>query len=156
MKKILQGILSVVLSILMFSAQAIAYTNSAAINSEVEISAVVDFDEAMIYDAFTEVDALIATIENNENITYNDLASANSEMVANVNNIASVAYFSYNDPPLIGAFWWGCLTGLIPPLGVVGVAIVYFTTKDNKQTWKAIGGCLISGLLVGGGYLSVQ
>ena len=147
MKKILQGILSVVLSILMFSAQAIAYTNSAAINSEVEISAVVDFDEAMIYDAFTEVDALIATIENNENITYNDLASANSEMVANVSSTAAIAMTSSSAdrPPFISAFLWGCLFNL------AGMLIVGITTEfDSDQLRKSAWGCLINSILVGG------
>lgn len=148
MKKILQGFLSVVMALLMFSSQAVAYTNSAAaINSEAEINAVADFDEAVIYDAFNEVDALIATIENNENITYADLEMTNSDMVANVSSSAAIAMTSASadTPPFISAFLWGCIFNLF------GMLIVGITTEfDSDQLRKSAWGCLISSLLWGG------
>lgn len=149
MKKVLQSILSVVLALLMFSAQAIAYTNSAVvINSEEEINAVAEFDEANIYDAFNEVNDLVATIESNENITYSELEASNSEMVANVSSSAAIAMTSASadTPPFISAFLWGCI------FNVVGMLIVGLTTDfDGSQLRKSGWGCLIGSLLWGSG-----
>lgn len=39
-------------------------------------------------------------------------------------------------PPLVPAFWWGCI------LGVVGILIVYLTTESRDQTVKAVYGCI--------------
>lgn len=148
MKKILQGIVSVVLAMLMFSAQALAYTStSAAINTSDEISEVTDFDEAVIYDAFSEVDDLVATIESDETITYSDLEATNSEMIADVSSSAAIAMSSTSadSPPFISAFLWGCLFNL------AGMLIVGITTDfDSDQLRKSAWGCLISSLLWGG------
>lgn len=148
MKKILQSFFSVVLAILMFSSQAVAYTNSAtAINTDSEIDAVVDFDEASIYNAFDEVDELLATLENNSDITYSELEAKGSEMIANVSSSAAVAMSSsnYDSPPFISAFLWGCIFNL------AGVLIVGITTDfDNEQLKKSAWGCLFNSLLGGG------
>ena len=148
MKKILQGILSVVLAILMFSAQAVAYTStSAAINTNDEVSAVTDFDEAEIYSAFDEVNDLVAIVENDASITYSDLEATNSEMIADVSSSAAIAMSSTSadSPPFISAFLWGCLFNL------AGMLIVGITTDfDSDQLRKSAWGCLISSLLWGG------
>ena len=147
MKKILQSCLSVVLALIMFSAQAMAYTSSAtSINTEDEISAVVDFDEAEIYSAFNEVNELVTSIESNENLSYSDLEANNSEMISNVSSSAAIAMSSNLDdtPPFISAFLWGCLFNL------AGMLIVGITTDfDNEQLKKSAWGCLISSLLWG-------
>lgn len=148
MKKILQGTLSIVLAMLMFSAQALAYTStSAAVNTDEEISAVTDFDESEIYAAFDEVSDLVATIESDATITYSELESTNSEMLANVSSSAAIAMSSASSdsPPFISAFLWGCLFNLL------GILIVGVTTDfDSDQIRKSAWGCLISSLLFGG------
>ena len=148
MKKILRGTLSVVLAILMFSAQAVAYTTtSASINTNDEISAVTDFDESEIYQAFGDVENLVATIESNENITYSDLEATNSEMIADVSSSAAIAMSSTSAdaPPFISAFLWGCLFNL------AGMLIVGITTDfDEYQLKKSAWGCLINVLVFGG------
>lgn len=150
MKKILQGILSVVLALLMFSTQAVAYTFSAtAINSEDEINSVTNFDEAVIYDAFTEVNDLVATIESNESITYSDLEANSSDMLTNVSSSAAIAMSSSSAdaPPFISAFLWGCIFNLLGML-IVGVTTDFDSTQLKKSAW----GCLINSLLFGGSW----
>ena len=150
MKKILQGILGVVLALLMFSAQALAYTStSAAINTDDEISAITDFDEAVIYDAFNEVDDLVATVESNESITYTDLEATNSDMISDVSSSAAIAMSSTSAdaPPFISAFLWGCIFNL-PGMLIVGIT----TDFDSDQLRKSAWGCLISTLLFSGSY----
>lgn len=145
MKKILQGILSVVLAMLMFSAQALAYTTtSAAMNTNDEISAVTDFDEAEIYNAFDEVNDLVATVESNESLTYSDLAATNSDMIADVSSSAAIAMSSTSAdaPPFISAFLWGCIFNLAGML-IVGITTDFDGTQLKKSGW----GCLINSLL---------
>lgn len=145
MKKILQSILCVVMAMLMFSSQAVAYTSIASINSAAELSAVADFDEAEIYAAFNEVDALIATIEST-NLTYSELEASNSELIADVSASAAIAMSSASadEPPFISAFLWGCIFNL------AGMLIVGITTEfDSSQLRKSAWGCLISSLLYG-------
>ncbi|MFA9391419.1 MAG: hypothetical protein ACERKD_16540 [Prolixibacteraceae bacterium] len=149
MKKIIQGFLSIILALLMFSSQAIAYTNgNALINTEEEINAVIDFDEALIYDAFDDVNELIATIEANESITYSDLETTNSELLSNVSSSAAIAMSASSGDalPFASAFWWGCL-GWIPGVLLVGI----ITDFDNDQLTSAGWGCLITSLLGGTG-----
>jgi hypothetical protein len=146
MKKILQSFFCVVLAILMFSSQAVAYTSIAAINSEAELSAVADFDEAEIYAAFNEVEALITTIEST-NLTYADLEASNSDLISDVSASAAIAMSSASadTPPFISAFLWGCIFNL------AGMLIVGITTEfDSDQLRKSAWGCLISSLLWGG------
>jgi hypothetical protein len=49
--------------------------------------------------------------------------------------------------PVVGGFWWGCC------LGVVGLALVYFISdNDRSQVRPAVWGCIISTLVFGGIY----
>lgn len=148
MKKILQGFFSVVLALLMFSAQAMAYTSSVTnINTEDEISTVVDFNEAEIYNAFDEVNDLVAAIETNDDLSFSDLEANDSELISNVSSSAAIAMTSTMDdtPPFISAFLWGCIFNL------AGILIVGITTDfDSEQLTKSAWGCLINSLLWGG------
>jgi len=148
MKKVLQSFLCIVMALLMFSSQAIAYTNvSAALNSDSEIESVVDFDEAEIYNAFNDVNELLVTIESSD-VTYADLEATDSDMLNNVSSMAAIAMNSNSSysPPFISAFLWGCLFNL------AGMLIVGITTEfDSDQLKKSAWGCLISSLLWGSG-----
>lgn len=152
MKKVLQSILSLVLAVLLFSGQAFAYTGAAAlINTDEELNAVVDFDEAEIYAAFDEVNDLVATIEQDESITYSALEANESDLINNVSSSAAIAMNanSADSPPFLSAFLWGCLFNLL------GMLIVGITTEfDSDQMRKSAWGCLINTLLTSGGYIS--
>ena len=47
----------------------------------------------------------------------------------------------------IGGFWWGCC------LGPAGVLVVYLVAEDSGETRSSVIGCIVSGLLYGGGIL---
>jgi len=150
MKKFLQSVLSVLLALVLFSAQSLAYTiTSGATNNHDEIEAVSEFNEDEIYAAFGEVDELVTTIEKNEEVTYTDLEATNSEMVANISSSAAIAMTATADtPPFVSAFLWGCI------FNWVGMLIVGLTTDfDGTQLKKSAWGCLINSLLFSGGYL---
>ncbi|MCF8363165.1 MAG: hypothetical protein K9G70_11140 [Prolixibacteraceae bacterium] len=97
------------------------------------------FDESEIYSAFTEISEVTEFIESN-NASYNDL-EANNYSTANIMNTAAIATSMQDEatePPVVSAFWWGCLTG---PVGIVVVAV---TTDNNKeQIKKSVFGCAI-------------
>ncbi|MDA3930868.1 MAG: hypothetical protein PF541_18110 [Prolixibacteraceae bacterium] len=141
MKKAIQSIFSIALALLMFSSQAIAYTNG-AINSEAEIESVVDFDEAEIYSSFNEINDLVAFVNENENVTYDDLKVENNSLIENLNSSAALAMNAQegDEPPVLSPFLWGCL------FSWVGLIVVYLTTDSNKAfTGPAWKGCLLNG-----------
>lgn len=148
MKKILRSCLSFLLALVLLSAQAMAYTNAASsVGSNNEIEAVADFNEAEIYDAFNNVEDLVSTLENNQDLSYTDLEAANSDLIVNVSSSAAVAMNATmaDTPPFISAFLWGCL------FNVAGMLIVGITTDfDNEQLKSSGWGCLVNTLLGGG------
>jgi hypothetical protein len=97
------------------------------------------FDESEIYSAFTEISEVTDFIESN-NASYSDLKSVNFS-VPNIANTAAIAASVQDEslePPILSAFWWGCLTG---PIGIVVVAV---TTDNNKELIKkSAWGCAI-------------
>jgi hypothetical protein len=150
MKKFLQSVLSVFLALVLFSAQSMAYTITSNASSETEVEAVSDFNEDEIYAAFNEVDKLVATIEQNEEVSYSDLEATNSELVSNISSNAAIAMnaSTADTPPFVSAFLWGCI------FNWVGMLIVGITTDfDGTQLKKSAWGCLINSLLFSGGYL---
>ena len=81
----------------------------------------------------------------NPGITLTGLQSENNGLVANLNlNLNNLSGFPFAgvEPPLgIPSFLWGCV------FGVVGVALVYFMTDEDKdETKKALIGCVVAGL----------
>ncbi|MDA3816612.1 MAG: hypothetical protein PF486_04485 [Prolixibacteraceae bacterium] len=97
------------------------------------------FDESEIYSAFDEISEVSQFIETN-NASYSDL-EANNYSTSNIMNTAAIASSMQDEktgPPILSAFWWGCLTG---PIGIVVVAV---TTDNNKeQIKKSVFGCAI-------------
>ena len=148
MKKILRSFLSAFLALVLFSAQALAYTNAAStVGSNDKFDAVADFNEAEIYGAFDEVEGLLTTLEENQDLTYADLEASNSDLIANVSSTAAVAMnaSSADTPPFISAFLWGCIFNL------AGMLVVGITTDfDNEQLKSSAWGCLVNTLLGGG------
>jgi len=146
MKKVLLNLLCAGLALIVFSVQTMAYSTIAPAYSDEEIMAVANFDEVEIYGAFSIVDQLVAFVQENEGVTYSELETNHSELVANINSSSALTLAGSSDtPPIFSAFIWGCL------LNVVGMVIVGLTTGfDGDQITKSLWGCLISSCLWGG------
>jgi hypothetical protein len=148
MKKVLLKFLCAGLALIVFSVQTMAYSTIASAYSEEEITAVANFDEVEIYSAFSDVDQLVALVQENEGITYTELKANHSDLVANISSSSALTIAGSSDtPPIFSAFIWGCL------LNWVGMLIVGLTTGfDGDQITKSLWGCLINSLLIGGGW----
>ncbi|HKK81825.1 MAG TPA: hypothetical protein VJ909_06240 [Prolixibacteraceae bacterium] len=98
-----------------------------------------NFDESEIYSAFNEISEATEFIEST-NASYADLEANgfSASAIANTAAIATSMQDENMEPPVLSAFWWGCLTG---PVGIVVVAV---TTDNNKeQIKKSVFGCAI-------------
>lgn len=77
-------------------------------------------------------------LESND-VTYTELKETDNMLVANVSTEAAIINsFRDGEPPVIGAFLWGCLFG---PVGIVVVAVT--TDNDKELIKKAAWGCAI-------------
>jgi hypothetical protein len=137
MKKSLFTTMVILMALMAFQFQAKA---GATLSLSAGDEAIVNFDESEIYSSFDQVSDLVSYVSENEAVTYSDVASVNNELVENVSSSAAVALSnsSQDSPPLISAFWWGCLTG---PIGIVVVAVT--TGSDKEQIKKSAIGCAI-------------
>jgi len=111
--------------------------NAQASNSDVSVA---NFDESEIYNSFNEINDVVSYIESNNNVTYSDLNATNLSF-SNLSDMAAIATSGLDEngqPPLMSAFWWGCI------FGPVGIAVVAVTTDSDKaQIKKAATGCVI-------------
>ncbi len=97
-------------------------------------------DEAALDEAMQELNELDAYLSANEGTTYEELALAESDLIAGMDNSASpFGMENENEPPLgIPSFLWGCLFGLL------GIILVYLVTDgDTDETKKALYGMLV-------------
>lgn len=103
---------------------------------------VFSYDEEALLAELSELDELDAYVESNEGITFDELASEESPLVAGMESTASPMGMAGQEdgPPLgIPSFLWGCV------FGVVGLVIVYIMTDNDKaETKKAMWGCVAS------------
>lgn len=137
MKRTVKQLISIILSAFLFSIQTMAFSAH---------TATIDY-ESEIYSAFSELDELILVIENNNEITYEELLASNSALVENVSANAAVAMNASADsaPPFISAFLWGCIFNL-PGMLVVGITTGFDSYHMKKSAW----GCLIGSLVFSG------
>lgn len=103
---------------------------------------VADFNETEIYAAFNEIDDLVEVVSASD-VSYASLQVENSALLENVSSSAAIALGMSNGdvPPLMSAFWWGCIFGLI---GIVLVAVT--TDSDKAQIRSSVRGCVFSSL----------
>lgn len=150
MKKMLLRVFCGLLAIIMFSVPTLAYNSVSNSLPDAEAAVLADFDEAEIYSAFDEVNDLMLALGDNSELSYADLEKSNSGLIANVSSSAAIAMNAGSaEPPIVGAFLWGCL------FNVVGMLIVGLTTDfDSGQITKSAWGCLVSSLLFGGGLIA--
>lgn len=97
---------------------------------------------------FSELDK-IEQLVSQEGLDMQAFAAQHPEMAAAVNWAPeNTVTFVAKEMPIARGFWWGCC------LGVIGLALVYIISDNNKQEVKsALIGCLVSTLLFGIGGL---
>jgi hypothetical protein len=102
------------------------------------------YNQDQVNQELSQLQALENYVSANPDVSLTNLQAENNSLVADLNMSAnSMGGFSLSgEPPLgISSFLWGCVFGL------VGVAIVYFMTDEDKdETKKALIGCAVSGL----------
>jgi hypothetical protein len=137
MQKFSTKFVSIFLATILLTSQVMAGSN-ATTNSDSENY--VDFDETEITNSFEEIDDLVNYIAANETATYSDIEQTNSIMLEGISATSAMTLWTEEnaEPPIISAFWWGCLTGGI------GILIVALTTDgDSVQIRKSVVGCAV-------------
>lgn len=101
------------------------------------------FDKSVVQEEMAELNALEVMLQQDAELTFEDLLEVNHPLLANVSHDASLMGPNMINGPIIPAFWWGCI------FGPVGVLVVYIVEDDRAQTKSAFWGCLISTLVWG-------
>lgn len=97
---------------------------------------------------FSDLDQIEQIVET-KGLDLAGLQAENAELASSVSWAPeSNATIAAGDMPIAGGFWWGCC------LGIIGLALVYFITDNNKTEVKnALIGCVVSTLVFGIGGL---
>jgi hypothetical protein len=141
MKKTFLKSLSVLLACLMLITQT---QSLSARPSEIGLpsldESVLVLDEEALELAMQDLNQLDEFLDVNSGVTFADLESAESELIAGFENSTTPLGMEHEgEPPLgIPSFLWGCI------LGVVGILFVYILTDGDKdETRKALWGMLV-------------
>lgn len=97
---------------------------------------------------FEQLDQIESFIDKNQGISLNELKTSHADVLGSVTLIedTGATLNITKEMPILGGFWWGCC------LGIIGLALVYFITDNDKLEVKnALIGCIISTLVVGVG-----
>jgi hypothetical protein len=143
MKKNRFRILSVILTIVaIYNNPLYAISSVNCSNSNSSFNVVSDFDEAEIYNAFSEINNLVNFVSANDSVTYSDIQTQDSSLLLLHDTDSDVAFnhpekFSFNKQT---AFLSGCFFG---PIGMVLVAII--NNGDQERLKSAVWGCVTSG-----------
>jgi hypothetical protein len=111
-----------------------------------------ELDATTLEAEFADLDKIEAFVENNDGVTLQELTAERADLLESVTLTADTStVFTAEETPILGGFWWGCC------LGIVGLALVYFITdNDRDEVKKALIGCVISSLVIGlGGIFNV-
>lgn len=104
------------------------------------------YNKETIASEFAELTALENYVQNNPSSTLSVLVADQNNLVTGLDLYTSSSMgLSFGEPPLgIPSFLWGCA------FGVVGVAIVYFMTEEDRaETKKSFYGCITSTVIYG-------
>jgi hypothetical protein len=96
-----------------------------------------EFDYADVVDNMTEVATLESYVSAIDGVTYSELAENNSDLIDNIEGVATFVAAAGDGPAGIPSFWWGCV------IGVIGILIVYLITEDSDETKSALYGCIV-------------
>jgi len=110
-------------------------------------SKLIKVNENQIQTVFADLNELENYVNAHEGVTLNQLKALGNALVANVeaSPMGVMGACSMNGEPPMGipSFVWGCC------FGVVGIAVVYFVTdNDKEEVKKSFYGCVV-------GYLSI-
>jgi hypothetical protein len=98
------------------------------------------FDYNSVQSEFAELNKLAGMVAANTDLTYTELKLSNETLVNNLKLIPDMGVpGSAPGEPVLGipSFLWGCV------FGVVGLAVVYIGTDEDKdETKKALWGCV--------------
>ncbi len=141
MSRTIQKSIAVLMAMVMLFSQTLSLSakTSDALIASIDESVLV-LDEAALDEAMQELDELDEYLVNNEEVTFADLESVESDLIINLDkSTAPLGMDADSEPPLgIPSFLWGCI------LGVVGILIVYILTDgDKEETKKALWGMLV-------------
>jgi hypothetical protein len=103
-------------------------------------------EKSEIEKEFASVSSLEQYLLAHPNADLETIKTENPELLAGVELEAStkVSMAPQEKMPLVSGFWWGCV------LGIIGLALVYFITENDKSEVKsALWGCLVATLLWG-------
>ncbi len=110
-------------------------------------SEMIQVDENYVENVFADLNQLEGYVTTHQGVTLNELKALGNALVANVEaspmGVLGVCSMNGEPPMGIPSFLWGCC------FGVVGLAVVYFVTdNDKEEVKKSFYGCVV-------GYLSV-
>lgn len=98
-------------------------------------------DQGALNSAMQELNELESYLEQNQGVTYADLAAAGSNLILNVSDNSNPMGMAGGGDDLLGIppFLWGCV------LGWIGVLVVYLLTDGDKPSVKkAVLGALVT------------
>jgi|WetSurMetagenome_2_1015567.scaffolds.fasta_scaffold655701_2 hypothetical protein len=152
MKKNRFRILSIILTIIAIYNPFYAISSGDCSNSNISLNVVSDFDEAEIYNAFSEINNLVNFVSANDSVTYSEVQTQDSSLLLLHDTDSDIAFnhpekFSFNKQT---AYLSGCVFG---PIGIVLVAII--NNGDQERLKSAVWGCVTSGCVSLGSVLAV-
>jgi hypothetical protein len=104
-----------------------------------------EYAKAVSESEFEELNKIENYLESHPQATFEVIKTENPDLLANLklhDKAEPESVVLAKDMPLVGGFWWGCC------LGIIGLALVYFITdNDREQVKKALIGCLIATLV---------
>jgi prolipoprotein diacylglyceryltransferase len=103
------------------------------------------YDQNQVAQELSQLQSLENYVSANPDITLSSLQAENNSLIANLNlSTNDMSGFAFSGETAFGvpSFLWGCV------FSIVGVAVVYFVTDEDKdETKKAFYGCIINGVL---------
>lgn len=95
------------------------------------------YDSEKVNSSLSALNNLEAMHHASPNVSFDDLIQDARFEGISIDKGTVYGHANSGDLPVLPAFWWGCI------LGVIGILIVYLITEDSSQTQSALWGFLI-------------